>query len=77
MKFDKFVNMKYKYVNRHFWCKGYYASTIGRNEKKIAEYIQNQLQEDMAGEQLSMKEYIDPFSDDEEETKKKKKGLLK
>lgn len=77
MIFDKFANMKYKYGNRHFWCKGYYVSTVGRNEKKIAEYIQNQIQEDMAVEQLSMKEYIDPFSDNEEDTKKKKKGLLK
>ena len=77
MIFDKFANMKYKYGNRHFWCKGYYVSTVGRNEKKIAEYIQKQLQEDMAYEQLSMKEYIDPFSEDEEENKKKKKGLLK
>ena len=77
MIFDKFANMKYKYGNRHFWCKGYYVSTVGRNEKKIAEYIQKQLQEDMAYEQLSMKEYIDPFSEDEEENKKKRKGLLK
>ena len=77
MIFDKFANMKYKYGNRHFWSKGYYVSTVGRNEKKIAEYIQKQLQEDMAYEQLSMKEYIDPFSEDEEENKKKKKGLLK
>ena len=77
MIFDKFANMKYKYGNRHFWCKGYYVSTVGRNEKKIAEYIQKQLQEDMAYEQLSMKEYIDPFSEDEEENTKKRNGLLK
>ncbi len=48
----------------HFWCKGYYVSTVGRNEKKIAEYIQNQLQEDIANEQLTMKEYIDPFGEE-------------
>ena len=66
---SKFANMKYKYGNRHFWCKGYYVSTVGRNEKKIAEYIQKQLQEDMAYEQLSMKEYIDLFSENEEEKK--------
>ena len=54
--FDKFANLKYKYGNRHFWCKGYYVSTVGRNEKKITEYIQNQLQEDIANEQLTMKE---------------------
>ena len=73
MIFDKFANMKYKYGNRHFWCKGYYVSTVGRNEKKIAEYIQKQIQEDMAYEQLSIKEYIDPFGEEEEENKKKKK----
>ncbi len=64
MIFDKFANMKYKYGNRHFWCKGYYVSTVGRNEKIIAEYIQNQLQEDIANEQLTMKEYIDPFGEE-------------
>ena len=64
MIFDKFANLKYKYGNRHFWCKGYYVSTVGRNEKKIAEYIQNQMQEDIANEQLTMKEYIDPFGEE-------------
>ena len=63
MIFDKFANLKYKYGNRHFWCKGYYVSTVGRNEKKIKEYIQNQLLEDMALDQINMKEYIDPFSE--------------
>lgn len=62
--FDKFANLKYKYGNRHFWCKGYYVSTVGRNEKKITEYIQNHLQEDIANEQLTMKEYIDPFGEE-------------
>lgn len=70
MIFDKFANLKYKYGNRHFWCKGYYVSTVGRNEKKITEYIQNQLQEDIANEQLTMKEYIDPFGAGEEKGKK-------
>ena len=70
MIFDKFANMKYKYGNRHFWCKGYYVSTIGRNEKKIKEYIQNQLQEDLAQEQISMKEYIDPFLEEDKKGKK-------
>ena len=64
MIFDKFANLKYKYGNRHFLCKGYYVSTVGRNEKKITEYIQNQLQEDIANEQLTMKEYIDPFGEE-------------
>ena len=54
--------MKYKYGNRHFWCRGYYVDTVGRNKKAIAEYIQNQLQEDMTSDQMSMKEYIDPFT---------------
>ena len=71
MIFDKFANLKYRYGNRHFWCKGYYVSTVGRNEKKIKEYIQNQLQEDMALDQINMKEYIDPFL--EEDDKKGKK----
>ena len=62
--FDKFANLKYKYGNQHFWSKGYYVSTVGRNEKKIAEYIQNQLQEDQAAEQLTIKEYIDPFGEE-------------
>ena len=70
MIFDKFANMKYKYGNRHFWCKGYYVSTIGRNEKKIKEYIQNQLQEDLAQDQISMKEYIDPFLEEDKKGKK-------
>ena len=70
MIFDKFANMKYKYGNRHFWCKGYYVSTIGRNEKKIKEYIQNQLQEDLAQDQISMKEYIDLFLEEDKKGKK-------
>ena len=62
MIFDKYANLKYKYGNRHFWCRGYYADTVGKNEKMIAEYIQNQLQEDIAVDQISMKEFIDPFT---------------
>ena len=62
MIFDKFANLKYKYGNRRFWCRGYYVSTIGKNQKKIAEYIRTQLQEDIADDQISMKEYIDPFT---------------
>ena len=72
MIFDRFANLKYKHGNRHFWCKGYYVSTVGRNEKKIAEYIQNQIQEDRANEQLTMKEYIDPFGEDKDDDKGKK-----
>ena len=62
MIFDKFANLKYKYGNRHFWCRGYYVDTVGKNTKKIKEYIRTQLQEDIVNDQISMKEYIDPFT---------------
>ena len=60
--FDRHANLKYKYGNRHFWCRGYYVDTVGKNTKKIEEYIRTQLQEDIAEDQLSLKEYIDPFT---------------
>ena len=66
MIFDRHANLKYKYGNRHFWCRGYYVDTVGRNEQKIAEYVRNQLQEDIAEDQISMKEYIDPFTGSKE-----------
>ena len=62
MIFDRHANLKYKYGSRHFWCRGYYADTVGRNRKTIAEYIKNQLAEDCANDQLTLKEYIDPFT---------------
>ena len=62
MIFDRFANLKYKYGNRHFWCRGYYVDTVGRNKKAIEEYIRNQLQEDIANDQISMKEFYDPFT---------------
>lgn len=62
MIFDRFANLKYKYGNRHFWCRGYYVDTVGRNKKIIQQYIQKQMDEDRTMEQLSMKEYIDPFT---------------
>ena len=62
MIFDRHANLKYKYSNRHFWCRGYYVDTVGRNAKAIGEYIQNQLQEDIAADQISLKEYMDPFT---------------
>jgi len=62
MIFDRFANLKYKYGNRHFWCRGYYVDTVGRNKAAIEKYIQNQIQEDKLAEQISMKEYIDPFT---------------
>ena len=62
MIFDRHANLKYKYGNRHFWCRGYYVDTVGRNEQQIREYVKNQLQEDIMSDQISMKEYIDPFT---------------
>ena len=62
MIFEKYANMKYKYGNRHFWCIGYYVDTVGRNKKAIAEYIRNQLQEDISYDQMSLVEYVDPFT---------------
>ncbi len=62
MIFDRHANLKYKYGNRQFWCKVYHIDTVGRNKKVIEEYIKNQIQEDIAYEQLSLKEYIDPFT---------------
>ena len=61
MIFDRHANLKYKYGNRHFWCRGYYVDTVGKNKKRIEEYIRTQLQEDIMADQISMKEYIDPF----------------
>jgi len=61
MIFDRFANLKYKYGNRHFWCRGYFVDTVGRNKNAIRKYIQNQVEEDRMVEQMSMKEYINPF----------------
>ena len=62
MIFERHANLKYKYGNRHFWCRGYYVDTVGKNAKKIEEYIANQLQEDLEYDQMTLKEYIDPFT---------------
>ena len=62
MIFDQHANLKYKYGNRHFWCRGYYVDTVGRNEKVIQEYIKRQLEEDQRIDQLSLIEYTDPFT---------------
>ena len=67
MIFDQHANLKYRYGNRKFWCKGYYVDTVGRNKKAIQKYIKNQLQEDIANDQISMKEYIDPFKQEDPE----------
>ena len=62
MIFDRHANLKYKYGNRHFWCRGYYVDTVGRNAKAIAVYVRNQLQEDFATDQFSLKDFKDPFT---------------
>ena len=62
MIFDRHANLKYKYGNRHFWCRGYYVDTVGKTEKKIAEYIREQLQSDIMEDQISLKEFVDPFT---------------
>ena len=61
MLYEQFGELKYKYRNREFWCKGYYVDTVGKNESRIAEYIQNQLKEDQMGDQLTMSGY-GPFT---------------
>ena len=60
--FQRHANLKYKYGNRQFWCRGYYVDTAGKNAKRIAEYIQNQLKEDQLHDQLTIREYEDPFT---------------
>ena len=62
MIFDRHANLKYKYGNRSFWCRGYYVDTAGKNTKKIAQYIQNQLKEDQLTDQMTLKEYMDPLA---------------
>ena len=62
MIFDRHANLKYKYGDRHFWARGYYVDTLGRNKKQIQEYIKRQLGEDQIADQMSLKEFIDPFT---------------
>ena len=59
--YQKYANMKFKYRNRKFWCRGYYVDTVGKNTEKIKEYIANQLEEDRIAEQMSITEIVDPF----------------
>lgn len=61
--FDRHANLKYKYGNRHFWCRGYYVDTVGKNSKRIEEYVKNQIQEDIVEDNISKKEYVDPFAE--------------
>ena len=77
MIFERHANLKYKYGNRHFWCRGYYVDTVGKNAKRIAEYVRNQLQEDITSDQLTLKEYIDPFTGEPVNVGKKSKKTLK
>ena len=72
MIFDRHANLKYRYGNRQFWCRGYYVDTVGQNRKVIQEYIKNQLQEDILHDQMTMKEFIDPFTGEEIKRKKNK-----
>ena len=60
MIFDRHANLKYKYGSRHFWCRGYYVDTVGKNKNAIENYIKNQLEEDYASDQISIKEFTDP-----------------
>ena len=62
MIFDRHANLKYKYGSRHFWARGYYVDTVGRNKEMIKEYIKHQLEEDIMSDQISLKEYMDPFT---------------
>jgi len=64
MIFDRHANLKYKYGNRQFWCKGYFVDTVGRNKEAIAKYIREQLQDDIVADQLCLKELVDPFTGD-------------
>lgn len=59
--YQKYANMKFKYRNREFWCRGYYVDTVGKNTKAIKEYIANQLKEDKEMEQMTIFEINDPF----------------
>ena len=72
MIFDRHAHLKYKYGSRSFWCRGYYVDTVGRNKKAIAEYIRKQLEDDYMAEQISIKEYIDPFTGSKKQQAKKR-----
>jgi putative transposase len=73
--FDRHANLKHKYGNRQFWCRGYYVDTVGRNKKAIEEYIRNQLQDDIAGDGISLREYVDPFTGEQVKKAKSKPPL--
>lgn len=62
MIFDRHANLKYKYGNRHFWARGYFVDTVGKNKQRIQEYIKRQLEQDQIADQLSLKEFTNPFT---------------
>ena len=74
MIFERHANLKYKYDNRQFWCRGYYVDTVGKNAKKIEAYIRNQLKEDLEYDQMSLKEYIEPFTGEPANKSRKKQA---
>lgn len=67
MIFDRHAELKYRYGKRNFWARGYFVDTVGKNERAIRDYIRNQLEEDYIHDQISMKEYIDPFTGEKQE----------
>lgn len=71
MIFDRHANLKYKFGRRTFWARGYYVDTVGRNKKAIQEYIRQQLEEDALADQMSIKEYYDPFTGEKNDPKKR------
>ena len=62
MLFDRHANLKYRYGSRNFWCRGYYVDTVGKNARMIEQYIKSQLEEDYTSDQISLKEFVDPFT---------------
>ena len=72
MIFERYAHLKYKSGHRHFWCRGYYVSTVGGNKQAVQKYIRNQEQEDLITDQISMVEYYDPFREWLESNQKKK-----
>jgi len=71
MIFDRHANLKYKFGRRTFWARGYYVDTVGQNKKAIQEYMKHQLEEDQLADQMSIKEYYDPFTGEKNASKKK------
>ena len=67
MIFDRHAELKYRYGKRNFWARGYFVDTVGKNERAIRDYIRDQLEEDYMQDQISMKEYIDPFTGEKQE----------